>query len=129
MGKRRITLGHRGGAPSHHDAGELSIDDFRELVRELEVEEDPDDPDEEHTQVFVTDETSLWSISVQKSGRVGFRNVDDYTTPALYLRDVPWETLGPLFVALAAGRLDEVRAAGWMPEGSLPPWRKDYYGS
>ncbi|MEM9416504.1 MAG: hypothetical protein AAGA29_13665 [Planctomycetota bacterium] len=101
------------------------------LLNELKTEQF-DEPDNEHTQVSVSNEH--WSVSVQVSGLVYFDNLDllegeESDLPeTMYLRDIDDTELVSIWRAVVSGDQDALLDHGWVCEiDELPPYRADYY--
>ena len=113
------------------DSGKAAevVDD---LLEELSTEEF-EEPDDEHTQVALCH--SDWSLTAQVSGLLTLddlswitagRSVDEMI-PSLYLRATSRGQVRDLLLAMAEGRLDEVKRAGWREYDLVPPWTKDLF--
>jgi hypothetical protein len=97
-----------------HWAGEMEaefpFDRFPELLDELLV------ADAEHPDISVTHD-SEWSLSVHKSGFLVLENLEE--GEPTHCGPLSREEVLHLMVAVASGRLDEVRAIPW--RAGYPP--------
>lgn len=125
-----ITTSRYGADRRYEDPSEAPAA-VEKLIRELETEEF-EEPDDEHTQVAVS--FGDWSVTAQVSGLLTLSDQSGITgspadppVPALHLRAVSRSQVTELLIAMAEGRLDEVRRAGWMPFDRLPPYQKDLF--
>lgn len=100
----RVT--HRAGGME----SDLPFDRFPELLDELLA------ADGEHADISVTHE-SEWSLSVHRSGRVVLETLDEGVP--MHCGPLPRDEVLGLMVAVAAGRLDEVRGKPWV--AGYPP--------
>ena len=112
----------RYGASETYDATEAATVVERLLV-ELETEEF-EEPDDEHTQVAVG--FGDWALTVQVSGLLWLEDLRG-NTDAVHLRATSRTQVKDLLIAMAEGRVDEVRRAGWVPFDRLPPHREDFF--
>lgn len=104
----------------------------RKLLAELRTEQF-DEPDDEHTQVSVGNES--WSVTAQVSGLVTFDNInlhegEESDLPeTMYLRDIPDEQLIRIWQAVVRGDKQALLDHPWQPLMNLPPFVSDYYRS
>ncbi len=105
----------------------------RRLIGELRTEQ-CDEPDDEHTQVFVSNEH--WAVTAQVSGLVTFDNMDilegelSDLPESMFLRDIPDEQLVAIWQETV--RLDKqaLRKHGWkLTIDDLPSYICDFYRS
>jgi hypothetical protein len=86
------------------------VDGFGDLLDEL-LNADPEHPD-----IAVTHE-SEWSVTVYKSGFVVLENLEE--REPFHLGPLDRNATLDLMVAIAAGRIDDVRAKAWV--AGYPP--------
>lgn len=101
------------------------------LINELRTEQF-DEPDDEHTQVSVSNEH--WSVSAQVSGLVFFDNLDllegeESDLPeTMYLRNIDDAELIAIWQAVVVGDKEALLDRTWVSDlEALPPYRADYY--
>jgi hypothetical protein len=101
------------------------------LLRELETEQ-PEAPDNEHTQVAVG--YGYWAVTVTVSGLMILDDLaetpgrpDGPLRPELFKRATSCEEAAAMLTLMARGQVDAVRAAGWVPRDQLPPWERDLF--
>jgi hypothetical protein len=104
----------------------------RKLIDELRTEQF-DQPDDEHTQVFVINEH--WAVTAQVSGLISFDNMDlleceESDLPEeMHLRDIPDEQLIRIWQAVVRGDQDALLDHQWQALSELPPYVRDFYRS
>jgi hypothetical protein len=101
------------------------------LIRELETEHH-DEPDDEHTQVAISN--GDWSVTVQVSGLM---TLDDLGRITGGDEDVPPETLFirarsrrqavEMLTLIAEGDIEKARAESWSPFDRVPPHESDLF--
>jgi len=91
----------------------FSTNRFEELIEQVERLSD-----QEHTNASVTHE-SEWSLAVFRNGKVVLENLEE--GEPLHMESLSRERVLELMVAVAEGRIDEVRA--------LPGWKAGYVWS
>lgn len=102
------------------------------LLRELRTEQF-EEPDDEHTQVSVSNEH--WSVTVQVSGLVIFDNIDldegetSDLPETMYLRNLPDSQLIALWKATVRGDRKILSSFHWQSLEDLPPFQSHYYRS
>jgi hypothetical protein len=102
----------------------------RKLIAELRTEQF-DEPDDEHTQVFVGNEH--WAVTAQVSGLITFDNMDllegeESDLPEeMRPRDIPDEQLVRIWQAVVLGDRRALLDHPWKPTSDLPPYARDYY--
>jgi hypothetical protein len=121
----------RYGAKEAYETSEDAPTVIEGLLEELETEEF-DEPDNEHTEVAVS--FGEWAVTAQVSGLLtqdDLRGIVESEShrpaEALYLRAVSRSQVKEILIAMAEGRLEDVRRAGWAPFDRVPPFRKDLF--
>jgi hypothetical protein len=101
------------------------------LITELATEEF-EEPDDEHTQVVVGYKD--WSVTAQVSGLLRLSNLSgitgsptDRAPEELFMRATSKSQVADLLLKTALGRIDEVRAAGWLPFEKVGPHQADLF--
>jgi hypothetical protein len=102
-----------------------------DLIQELETEEF-EKPDNEHTQVAVA--YGGWAVTAQVSGLLTLSDLrgitgspNDRPNPELYIRATSREQVKSMLLALAEGRLSDVRNVSWNPLSQVPPYKEDLF--
>jgi hypothetical protein len=119
----------RYGSQDLIDPGD-EVEIMQQLVAELRTEQ-RDEPDDEHTQVSISNEH--WAVTAQVSGLVIFDNLallegEDSALPAsVYLRDVPDATLFAIWSATIDEDEEKIMSFGWKDYDKLPEYTRDYY--
>jgi hypothetical protein len=109
---------------------EDQVEIMQQLVAELRTEQ-RDEPDDEHTQVSISNEH--WAVTAQVSGLVIFDNLallegEDSNLPAsVYLRDVPDTQLFEIWSATIDEDEEKIMSFGWKDYDELPEYTRDYY--
>jgi|GEM_PF-1847202 len=104
----------------------------KRLLAELRTEQF-DEPDDEHTQVAVSNEH--WAVTAQVSGLVTFDNLDllegvESDLPeSMYLRDIPDDQLIAIWQAVVREDRPLLLSYPWRSLDQLPPYVKDFYRS
>jgi hypothetical protein len=113
-----------------------SIDDpndpwiIRDLLAELRTEQF-DEPDDEHTQVFISNEH--WSVTAQVSGFITFENLDlleghESDLPeTMRLRDILDQQLIEIWQAVVREDKAALLNHPWRSLEELPPYARDFY--
>lgn len=100
------------------------------LIGELRTEQF-DEPDNEHTQVSVSNEH--WAVTAQVSGLITFDNLDllegeESDLPeVMHLRDIPDENLVRIWQAVVRGDQKSLLGHPWKGFNELAPYVRDYY--
>jgi hypothetical protein len=101
------------------------------LIRELETEHH-DEPDDEHTQVAISN--GDWSVTVQVSGLMTLDDLgritggdDDAPSEELFLRARSRGQAVEMLTLIAEGNVDRVRAGSWTPFDRVPPHEGDLF--
>ena len=102
----------------------------RKLISELRTEHF-DTPDDEHTQVSVSNEH--WSVTAQVSGLITFDNMDllegepSELPETMHLRDIPDSELIELWQAVIRSDEEAFMRPVWKAIDELPPYERDFY--
>ncbi|SHI61721.1 hypothetical protein SAMN02745181_0508 [Rubritalea squalenifaciens DSM 18772] len=102
----------------------------RKLLAELRTEQF-ETPDDEHTQVSVSNEH--WSVTAQVSGLITFDNMDllegepSELPETMYLRDISDSELIEIWQAVIRVDQKALMAHPWKDFDDLPPCERDFY--
>ena len=102
----------------------------QKLIQELRTEQF-DEPDDEHTQVSVSNEH--WSVTAQVSGLITFDNIDllegmpSDLPENMYLRDLSDDELIAIWTAVVREDKGALLAHGWKQLEELQPHQRDFY--
>ena len=111
-----------GSMDSYADDAEIPVV-VESLIRELETE-DSGEPDDEHTQVAV--QYGDWAVTVTVFGLMildDMRNMKEGGFgEALFKRAASRTEAVAMLTLMANGKVQDVRAAGWVPRDQLPPY-------
>lgn len=124
----------RYGAMEQFDDGADIPTIVEQLIRELETEQF-DEPDDEHTQVAVSNED--WSVTVQVSGLMTLsdmrlieamvRDPSIKLPEELHIRAKSRQEAFDMLSMMARGEIEAVRSAPWSLFDQVPPYERDLF--
>ena len=95
------------------------------LIEELETEQF-DKPDDEHTQVAIGN--GDWAVTVTVYGLMILDDMreleNDEVCEELFIRAKSRNEAVAMLTLMAQGKIEDVRAAGWVPREQLPPYKR-----
>ncbi len=103
-----------------------------DLIEELRTEQ-YEEPDDEHTQVSISNEH--WSITAQVSGLITFDNIDmlegnESEMPEnMYLRNISDSKLTRLWLSVVENNPINLLSSNWVQLEQLPEYSIDFYRS
>jgi hypothetical protein len=96
------------------------------LIQELETEHDEDEPDDEHTQVAISN--GDWAVTVQVSGLMTLDDLgwitgsdDDVPSEELFIRADSRRQAIETLTRIAQGDVDGIRSESWTSFDQVPP--------
>jgi hypothetical protein len=103
-----------------------------ELIHELETEYYKDEPDDEHTQVAISN--GDWSVTVQVSGLMTLDDLswitgsdDDVPSEELFIRADSKRQAIEMLTRIAQGDIEGIRSESWTPFDQIPPFKGELF--
>jgi hypothetical protein len=102
------------------------------LIQELETEHYEDEPDDEHTQVAISN--GDWSVTVQVSGLMTLDDLswitgsdDDVPSGELFIRADSRRQAVEMLTRIAQGDIEGIRSEPWTPFDQVAPFKGDLF--